>query len=383
MIPSDVASRMQVSADATLRPVAPAQEISDKLSGLTAGQKVMAEVQALLPNGTYRAMINQRNITLALPFSAKSGDSLELLVTESDGKLTLAVVAHQSGEGGKTSQESVTATLSRTGQLIGTLFSDKNSGEKVALPLNGNQPLATAPPTQGQDLLPLLKQAIAQSGMFYEAHQAEWVAGRFSQTELLNEPQGRLSTPRETAGHSAMPMAQTAAADSAQQANPLRGTTPEQDGNSAGSSKALLSQSAQSSGQVIAQPLQALVQQQLEALATQNYSWQGQIWPGQQMHWEIDEDGRQKTADGEESESRWSTRLRMTLPHLGEIDAGIRLQGGQVTLNLHAVDAATRDLMQSKGGDLRQQFDAAGLILAGMGFITGKHSEANDVPDGN
>ena len=34
MIPADVASRLQVSADAALRPVAPAQEIADKLSGL-------------------------------------------------------------------------------------------------------------------------------------------------------------------------------------------------------------------------------------------------------------------------------------------------------------------------------------------------------------
>ena len=105
MIPADVASRLQVSADATLRPVAPAQEISDKLSGLVAGQKVMAEIQALLPNGTYRALINQRNLTLALPFSAKSGDSLELLVTESDGKLALAVVTQPGTEASKATTE--------------------------------------------------------------------------------------------------------------------------------------------------------------------------------------------------------------------------------------------------------------------------------------
>lgn len=36
----------------------------------------IAEIQAMLPNGTYRAIINQRNVTLALPFSAKTGDSL-------------------------------------------------------------------------------------------------------------------------------------------------------------------------------------------------------------------------------------------------------------------------------------------------------------------
>lgn len=35
------------------------------------------------------APINQRNITLALPFSAKAGILSELLVTESDGKLAL------------------------------------------------------------------------------------------------------------------------------------------------------------------------------------------------------------------------------------------------------------------------------------------------------
>ena len=87
MIPPDVASRLQSSADVALRPVAPAQELTDKLGGLDVGQRVLAEIQAMLPNGTYRALINQRNITLALPFSAKSGDTLELLVTESDGKV--------------------------------------------------------------------------------------------------------------------------------------------------------------------------------------------------------------------------------------------------------------------------------------------------------
>jgi len=144
MIPSDVASRLQVSADTALRPVAPAQEITDKLSGLVAGQKVMAEIQAMLPNGTYRAMINQRNVTLALPFSAKSGDSLELQVTESDGKLALAVVSRQEGEGGKTAAASTSATLSRTGQLISDLFSgarEAKGGSGVVI--------VSIPPSQG------------------------------------------------------------------------------------------------------------------------------------------------------------------------------------------------------------------------------------------
>jgi hypothetical protein len=122
MIPADAVSRQQASADVTLRPVAPTQQLTDKLSDLVAGQKVMAEIQSMLPNGTYRALINQRNITLALPFSAKSGDTLELLVTESDGKTSLAVVSHQQANEGKTARDAVSTTLIQTGKLIGQLF---------------------------------------------------------------------------------------------------------------------------------------------------------------------------------------------------------------------------------------------------------------------
>jgi hypothetical protein len=31
--------------------------------------------------------------------------------------------------------------------------------------------------------------------MFYESHQAEWVEGRYSKAQLLQEPQGKLASP--------------------------------------------------------------------------------------------------------------------------------------------------------------------------------------------
>ncbi len=102
MIPPDVASSLRLVIpdqhalpNAQSQPVAPAQQVADVLSNLVPGQRILAEIQALLPNGSYRAVVAQRDITLALPFSAKPGDTLELEVTESDGKLTLAF-AHQS-----------------------------------------------------------------------------------------------------------------------------------------------------------------------------------------------------------------------------------------------------------------------------------------------
>jgi hypothetical protein len=381
MIPSDVASRLQVSADANLRPVAPTQEISDKLSGLVAGQKVMAEIQALLPNGTYRAMINQRNITLALPFAAKSGDSLELLVTESDGKIALAVASRPAGENEKAASSTTSATLSRTGQLISDLFSDaRNSkSETQALALNGQQPLAKAPPTSAQDLLPLLKQAITQSGMFYESHQAEWIEGRFPKAELLQEPQGKLSSPaafsavsaeeQANAARSSLPAEQAEKTSASSLARSASEPQPAQNAIAEGGNKPALAQAAaQQSGPLIAQQLQPLVQQQLEALSTQNFSWQGQVWPGQEMRWEIDEDAARQGKNSDETAPQWSTRLRMTLPNLGEIDAQIRLQDNRVTLAMSTGSDETRALMRSASLTLRSQLDAAGITLASMGL---------------
>jgi flagellar hook-length control protein FliK len=386
MIPADVASRQQVSADAALRPVAPAQEIADKLSGLVAGQKVMAEIQALLPNGTYRALINQRTVTLALPFSAKSGDALELQVTESNGKLALAVVTRAEGEGGKATA-TTSSTLSQTGQLISTLFSGREAkGGATALPLNDNQPLAGAPPNSAQDLLPLLKQAITQSGMFYESHQAEWVEGRFAKAALLLEPQGKLSSPLAFSTASADEQSSAALLKSpvpASSGEPaitprLAAEVAQTSGSSVDGSKTGAAQSpGQAPGQLVAPQTQALVQQQLESLATQNFSWQGQVWPGQEMRWEIDEDAARRGQEDNETAAKWATRLHLTLPNLGEINAQIRLQGNQITLVMSAGNEETRALMRASSLALRSQLDEAGLTLASMGVDAPNESKTD------
>lgn len=386
MIPSDVASRLQVSADTTLRPVAPTQEISDKLSDLVAGQKVMAEIQSLLPNGTYRALINQRNITLALPFSAKSGDVLELQVTETDGKLALAVLSRPDGEGAQ-SAATTSATLSRTGQFISSLLSSPRDakGGMNALPLNGNQPLAGSPSGSAQDLLPMLKQAITQSGMFYESHQAEWVEGRLAKAELLQEPQGKLSSPDAFAAARedlATPTAKVTV-DSAGPTPTRLGGDLAQLGTADAGKTGTAAQSVQNAAQPVAPQTQPIVQQQLDALATQNFSWQGQVWPGQDMRWEIDEDAARNGAqDGDDSASRWATRLHLTLPHLGEVDMQVRLNGNQISLALSAGTEETRALMRAGSFDLRNQLDEAGLTLTTVGVSALADEQRVDGGDG-
>ncbi len=374
MIPADVASRLQVAAADALRPVAPAQELADKLSDLVSGQRVLAQIQALLPNGTYRAIINQRDITLALPFSAKPGDSLELQVVDSDGKLTLAVASRPDTETtARPPAESVPTTLSRTGQLISDLFAktgDANPG-KSPTPLNGNQPIAPSPPATAQDILPLLKQAITQSGMFYESHQAEWVGGRMDKAALLQEPQGKLppahperaSSPQADTGITLRPAAEPAP----NPANIGAETASGRAGSAQQPAQPQQSLHISHSSQLVAPEAMPLVQQQLEALATQNFSWQGQVWPGQQMHWEIDEEAARQGPEADDTANNWQTRLRLTLPHLGEVDAQIRLQGTQISLALTAGNAQTQELLRTSTDSLRSQFGDAGLALSSIG----------------
>lgn len=431
MIRADVTNRLQPAADPALRPALPTQEITDKLSGLVAGQRLLAEIESLMPNGTYRALINQRVVTLALPFAAKSGDAIELEVAESDGKLTLAVVPRGVADGNKSNDEAAATSLSRTGQLISNLLAGARDlkGGTMALPLNSNQPLAAGPPTSGRDLLPLLEQAITQSGMFYESHQADWIEGRYSKAQLLQEPQGKLppqvpagqlglasadtpesmaspgansaqtaSRPLEAKG-AASPLGQPSpAAQSAQSAQPSEALptprTPELSPAAHGSqapqgpnrlSRPPSSQASQASetpqstqptqssspsqpAQPIAQQAQVLVQQQLEAFATQNFSWQGQVWPGQEIEWQIEDPGRRRERAGDDGAEQWQTRLRLTLPSLGEVEARLHIQGKQITLALIASNADTRGLLRGAAVDLRGQLEQAGLDLSSIGI---------------
>lgn len=380
MIPADVASRMQLRADTGMQPVSPVQAITDKLADLVPGQRLMAEIQALLPNGTYRALINQRDVTLALPFSAKAGDTLELEVVDSDGKLTLAVISKPPGEAGKLPLESVPTTLSRTGQLIGNLFGKTGEAKSglTATTLNGNQPIAARPPGTAQDLLPLLKQAISQSGVFYESHQAEWVEGRLDKSALLQEPQGRLPAqfasprPPQTASAQNPQPAPTQPATHGPALPPgerslAPDTAPAPSTVAESSTKAGVATATTPPAQLVAPQALPLVQQQLEAFATQNFVWQGQVWPGQTMHWEIEEEAARREQESGEAGNPWQTRLRLTLPHLGEVDAQIRLQGRQINLALQAGSVETQALLRGSMDALRSQLGEAGLTLTSLG----------------
>lgn len=364
MIPSDVANALRLqqpdvakltSEQPQNQPVAAAQRITDVLSDLVPGQRILAEIQALLPNGTYRAIVAQRDVTLALPFSAKPGDTLELEVAESDGKLTLAFVANRTDSATpKAPPESASTSLSSAGKLIGNLLNEiGGEGRKAPpVPLNSSQPLVDTMPKTAADLAPVLKQAVTQSGMFYEAHQARWVAGELPTESLRQEPQGKMLPYGTNATVEAEKGAKSVFLPPADA--PLTATRPTQAAN----------EPAASIGNRIPNELTPLVQQQLDGLSTQNFAWQGQIWPGQQMWWEIGRDQQRNAAPGDEQIRPWQTRLKLTLPMLGQIEATLELNaGGAVSITLLAADTASEARLRDNASALTSQLEAAGLHL--------------------
>lgn len=462
------------------------------------------------PNGTYRAMVGQRQITLALPFSAKAGDTLELEVKETEGSLTLAVVASR-GEPA-TNKGGVATALSQTGQMIADLLGDiSNEGQRAPpAALNRNQALIENMPKTGADLAPVLKEALTKSGVFYEAHQARWVAGRFPTEALRQEPQGQLPAAPQPSlekgmnvSHSILPSTSTtpvalppgkAAAvnlentpkspalyssnsgysepeieavvysrpqNAAVEMTPIRSNViahspifegsgdsalplgariaplnPETDdhaGSTTVSNPAVSSDTATTpqkpsarlheQPQLAAQPpddspkltqspltgahgenipkaetanvqapqsrsaseasttspptsappqnsggipreLSAVVQQQLDGLANQNFAWQGQIWPGQFLHWEIAPDPESFQQQAGENNRQWQTRLKLKLPQLGGVDAAIHLQpGGKLGILMIADSADSEGRLREASSALAQQLEAVGLNL--------------------
>lgn len=412
MIPADLLARLKPATALTVEPATPTQSINDKLTDLLPGQRVMAEIQALLPNGAYRAMIAQREVILSLPFAAKNGDALELEVVSHNGRLAFAATSTpgEAGDG-----EAATTSLSNTGQFIAKLLGNQDGGREVGQRisptlLNGGQPLLEEAPTTGKatgQLAQALQQATSSSGLFYESHQAKWVAGEVSLQSLLQEPQGKLSRPETLAAPVPSPLTP------ATEDTPTPATLPQAVGQDTaratttdnrtpaspppplpGGQDAALADAAKTAGKADTQPvivarhesltpsaqpvapeLTPLVQQQLSTLSDQSLAWQGMAWPGQNIQLQINDEGEpQREKGGGKEERTWTSRLRVNMEHLGNLDAAISLRGHGVSLSIESDGEATRRNLLDALPELKERLEAVGISLEG--FTVRQHVQA-------
>ncbi|WP_254222819.1 flagellar hook-length control protein FliK, partial [Burkholderia multivorans] len=112
-----------------------------------------------------------------------------------------------------------------------------------------------------------------------------------------------------------------------------------------------------------------IVRQQLDTLATDQFRWTGEAWPGVRVDWTIepDESGGHAPRSGDDAGDgiAWRTRLTLTLPTLGTVDAELVLNGAQLVARLRANQAGAARLAQHEPA-LRRRFEGSGLQLGGL-----------------
>ncbi|KWO48869.1 ribonuclease E [Burkholderia sp. MSMB1459WGS] len=279
----------------------------------------------------------------------------------------------------------------------------------------------TAVPPPVAALRAALAQAVSESGLFYESHLAQWLAGQRPLAALLREPQARLATALAPADPEAVPhestdvldelLAQRPSLPAAARASappPAQGGAPARDPAPAAARQSASlpldpadplaaptdtrwtparAELAAASSEPQAQPLATvhpaavpLVRQQLDALATDQFRWTGEAWPGARLDWTIepDEPGhRAPRGDDDPGDGiAWRTRLTLTLPSLGTVDAELVLNGAQLVARLRANQTGADRLTRHEAA-LRQRLEGSGLRVGGLSIRA-----VDDGPDG-
>lgn len=378
MAVNDVLGQLQLLLKKSTPLVESSTQPAEDFLKFTPGQQVQAKVLGALPSGRFLVLVDNRQLDLNLPRNTQPGTNVDLRFVGNQPRPTFILASETPAAPGR-----APVNLSDTARFIGALLDKANAlsgGQASALARSA--PVLSAPPADTGQFAVALKSALSQSGLFYEAHQAQWVAGDRSLGELLKEPQAQLSEPR------AFATAQRATEAAAQNAPTQAGETRNAPASRPGQDAAVPAQAAAPAArpqpqdavspnsprepaaagireQTTAEPVHMstapLVQQQLDALDTRQIVWQGQVWPGQTMHWEIEE---REAREGEQSaDNEWQTRLSLSLPNLGEVGAQLRLSAQGIRIEVTAEQPDTLQRLQQAADSLRAGFERANLSL--------------------
>ncbi|HPR05871.1 MAG: flagellar hook-length control protein FliK [Zoogloeaceae bacterium] len=349
MIPGDLAARLRLLTEASffadeppLEPLQPARAVPSQLPEYRAGDKFSALIQKALPDGTFEAIVDGRTIKLALPQQAQVGERLALVVARNTPHAVLANPAAPAP-----TDTAARAALSPTGRLISFLLTGQPAPETPAIARG--QPLqSSAGPLNPAALAAALRQGISESGLFYESHLARWSAGDLSTEVLRREPQARQAAPQN--------------ANQSGQNTPTPQSTTATDSSTASRGAATAQATVGARTDTIPDRLLPVMHQQLDALATHNYSWLGQAWPGQVMELEI-EDPQHDDGDTPAEDAPWKTTLRLSLPTLGGVEARIALDASGIRIRLSADNPATAETLAQRRGTLSDAMGQANITV--------------------
>ncbi len=356
MLPRDL-SLTPVARTAAVQPVAdPRQQAFQRALATQLGQSMQAEVLSKLSDGSYVVRVADMAARMPLPGNVQIGNQVPLTLvavnprptfqlTTAEGTQAFAEAGPPLPEGANPQASPLAflegkeaaaltrasallakaqlpatapgadsgagAQLSKAGKALGEVIAAATANGAPQTAAIGRTPLLGAPGTDAGRIAAALQQGMEKSGLFYESHVAEWAQGTRAQAELAAEPQAR-------------------------------GMAPPADPATA-----------------------QLINLQLNAHEQARVAWQGQLWPGQEMRWEIARDAPEggsgeHPAGGEQAQ--WQSSLVLRFGQLGEVAAKVVLSGGQLHIRLDA-PSSTRALLEAGSERLSDALAAAGTPL--------------------
>ncbi len=312
-----------------------ATDTFNPVTGLKPGQQLQGSVQSRVSEGLFKVQVAGQTLQMRLPGNIRSGDTIKLEVIALHPRITFSMVA-------STNPLSTPEQIGATARILSNLA--ELPLEKLTVKQLGNRAVwDTGQQTPDTKLLAgALREALGNSGLFYESHQAQWIRGERSMNQLLEEPQNVLTG-------QGLPL-------SSGERQRDTGTTQSPPDTPA------VPVSADDTSLPIAKELLPLVQQQLHALEHHHLVWLGQVWPEQEMQWEIQ--GQPEYHTQQQDERQWSTEIELTLPRLGNVHACLVFAENGLRLTLNAADTATVDLFNRTLPRLKNSLADADIALA-------------------
>ena len=291
---------------------------------LTIGQTLTGLVKSQA-KGISLVEIDGQTVAMRLPGPVVTGDTLRLRFA---GHMPQPVFLLEAPE----TAAADAPQLSKTARMLSDIM--QRVPERALPTLTPSGPLlgqATAAPAE---LAFALRTALVRSGLFYESHLANWVAGQDSLDGLMQEPQNRQ------------------AAENARAATAL--ALPDAKGPA---------------DQKPVNPMHTLLTQQLQVLESPQLAWRGELWPGQTLEWQIRQDVDSKKDDpngapAHPDKAGWESHLKLSLPLLGTLNVTIKLDAQQAfSIRMVPEQPETGPLLQKNQPQLVAQLAAAGCAL--------------------
>jgi Flagellar hook-length control protein FliK len=311
----DISSVTPVSRIAPVLAVEPVasliQALGDRANQLVKGQEYSAQVLSKVGDSSYNVKVGGQGLAkdlvlrMELGNAVQSGQTLSLRYMHDTPAPTFQLLPNIFSGA---SNEAGSAKISPAAQLIGHILNQAES-EGVSTRFEATS-IVTQTPSNPQIVAHDLKHAVSTSGLFYESHLSDLLQNKQSLAVIKQEPQNQANT-----------------------------------------------------------PLAGLVSQQLAILESQRMSWQGEVWPGQTMDWNVylpqkDDDKSASTyAQSAEKGKPIASEMTLHLPQLGKVSARITIIDGRMRIGILAEQTQTLDALKNQRLSLAKAIEKGGQQL--------------------